>query len=322
MKFWVGVEATKGTAVDLETWIPRTDYSLNATTSYIFNESAKWTIHRQSSSQNTMTMIEWSVQAVLSDIDIWYFLYSALWSVSSEISTEDGTDIAYKHTFDLQETNLPPTLTLGIDDPVEWNVSFARGTVGSLTISVENEDWATYSVDLMAMPWEDATHPSITQSNQNDFSATTATVKFADNLAWLDAAEKTCTESVELNIERDLNAKLCNGQDYPESFVSNGFEINWSFTASFESETFKDYNLNNENKAMELEFVLENKTIWSSDNPTVKVRMPLVAFDEFSKEVDNDDYVRQTVNFTGLYSEVDESSMQVEVINQKDSYTS
>jgi len=98
-----------------------------------------------------------------------------------------------------------------------------------------------------------------------------------------------------LTISKNLEADYCAGSIEPRDYINKQVSIEGSFTAVYENTTFKDFNLNGTHRAIRFEAVDTNTTIGATDNPTLSIDLPLVAFTERDKTQGNDEVVTQTL---------------------------
>jgi hypothetical protein len=62
-------------------------------------------------------------------------------------------------------------------------------------------------------------------------------------------------------------------------------------------------------------------TIGLTSKPEVTIDLPLASFTEFSRSQGNDEVVTQTLTFKGIYSQVDDETVIINVVNTTADYT-
>lgn len=310
-----GIEATKGTAVAVDSRQPKTDFSFDETNEVIQDESS---IGVPVDSRDSFVVRRFGEGEIAGNIEtnaIGYLLKSVFWDVASAVDSS----WAYIHDFTLNADNDTPSLTIGVDDPVEWDKSYSLGSIDSLTIGAEIGQQATFSADFMSKQAESATH-TVSYSTDNKLLAHHSEFKTATNLAGLGAASAVCIESFEITFTKNLSEDYCLDSINPTDFLNQQFTIEGSFTAKYKNEDFKDYQLDGTQRAVRFELKDDQTTIGTSSNPTLTIDLPLASFTEFDRSMGNDEVVTQTINFKGLYSQADGEAVEVALVNTTDEY--
>lgn len=315
IKVWFGKEGTRGTAASSFIWTPKTDLSFNDKAETIQDESSIGSIVDTRDSFVIKKFGEWDFSG---NVELNSFGNILLATLGSVTTTAASTG-AYSHAFDLNNTNNTQTLTIAVEDPVEWDRVFPLSAIESLTITAEEGQMITYTASFKSKGSESQ---SVTISYSDDYKMLSrySVFKVASNLAWLDAASAVCIKSFELTITKNIEDDYCLGSITPRDYVNKQVSIEGSFTAMYEATTNKDLHLNGTKKAIRFELVDTATTIGVSDNPTLSFDLPLAAFTEWDKTQGNDEVVMETITFKGLYSNTDQSAIEVEMINTKSSY--
>lgn len=312
--FWL--EWTRWTAVWIQKWLPKTDLSFKEMNETIQDESSIWVITDSRDSFLVKRWAEWDIGWNIEVNSIWYLLYALL----SSVSVSEDTTWAYTHTFSLKETNQGKTLTIWLEEPGSSDYEFALWSIDSLTISAEEWQQATFSVTFRAKKWETTSH-TVNYDVDNKLLSRHSIFKIASNLSGLDWADKICLKSFEITFSRNLSNDYCLWSMEPNDFLSQQFAIEGSFSVLYTDETYKDYVMNWDQKAVRFDLVDTNTTIWASSNPELKIDLPLVSMTEWDKTQGNDETVSQTVTFKWLYSDTDTSAVDVYLTNTVSEYT-
>lgn len=312
---WFGVEATRGTAVAVTNWLPKTDLSFEEKNEVIQDESSLGIITDSSDSFSVKQRAEWEIGGNIQVNSIGYLFYALLGTVA------DVTDSAwaYKHTFTLNNTNQSPSLTLWVNDPVLNDLQFSLSMIDSMTINAEEGQQAKFTVTLKSKPWASTTH-TVAYDIDHKLLSRHSIFRVANNLAWLDGASNVCLKSFEITFTKNLEDDYCMGSLTPIDFLNKQFSIEWSFTANFDSDTFRAIQLAGEKKAIRFSLVDTANTIGATSNPRLTINLPLASFTEFSRSQGNDEVVTQTLTFKWIYSVADDETVIVELVNTVDSY--
>lgn len=314
---WFGVESTRGTAVNATTFTPKTDFSFYERAETIQDESSIWVIADSLSTEVIRKWAEWELTTNASANSVWALFYSLLGSVTSA----QATTWAYTHNYTLANSNTHPTLTTCISDPTQGAMRYPLTMIQSMTLNAEEGGYATLTVSLKAKPGEETTH-TVSYDIEKAFLSKYSVFKTASNLAGLDWASSVCLKSFELTIEKNLEDDFCLGSHTPVDFLNKQTAITGSFTLQFTDETFKDFQLNGTQRAVRFELINTDVTIWVSNNPTLRIDLPLAGLTEWSLAQGNDEIVMQTLTFKANYSQVDSSMINARVINTTEAYTS
>lgn len=312
---WFWKESTRWTAVAVSKWTPKTSLSFDEKTEKIMDESSLWVITSNSNAYQTKEFAEWTIEMNVWIEAIALPLLSLLWSVSSAAASA----WAYTHSFSLSETNQHQSLTIWIKDPVV-DYQFPLAMIESMTISAEVWSFATVSIDYKSKKWVAWTQ---TVSFWTDYNllAKSWIFKIANDLASLWAAWSKCIQSFEITISKNLEDIYCLWNTEPTDFVNKNVTVEWSFVAVFENEAdYKDITFSDSTKALRLQLIDWNTTIWASDNPTLTIDLAKASFTEWEKTQWNDEVVSQTITFNWMYSIADSSTIDIELTNETASY--
>ena len=305
--FWI--ETTRGTAVAIENWQPKTEMSFKDINETIQDESSLWVITDSRDSFVVKKWSEWDISWNVETNSIWYLFYWLLW----EVATEEDSTWAYEHTFTLSNTNQGKTLTIGTSEPV-GDYEFTMWSIESMTITAEEWAQATFTVKFKAKKGETATH-TVNYEVDNKLLSRFSIFKTAEDVAWLSTASEICLKSFEITITRNLETDFCLWSDEPADFINQQFTIEWSFGLLYEADTFKDYVFDWTKRAVSFELTDTNTTIGDSSNPWLTITLPKASMTEWDKSQGNNETVSQTLTFKGLYSQAEDSSITVELVN-------
>lgn len=312
---WYWKESIRGTAVSVLKWTPKTDMNFADKSEKIMDESSIWQI---ASSKNAFQIKEWAEGTISHNIwieSIALPLLALMWNVTSSAASAG----AYNHSFTLDNTNQHQSLTIGVKDPVV-DLQFSLAMIESITISAAVGQFATVSIDYKSKKSEAATQ-TVTNTVDYELLARNGIFKLADNLAGLDAALSKCIQSFEITITKNVEEVMCLWSIAPSDYVNKQFSVEGSFVAVFENEAdYKDVTFGDTTKALRLQLIDSNTTIWASDNPTLTIDLPKATFNEWEKTQGNDEIVSQTVTFSGHYSIADSSILDIDLINETASY--
>ena len=311
----VGVEAIRGTAVAVQNWTPKTDFSFEEQMELTLDNSSVGTIVDARDSFVSKNFGEGEIGGNIQVNSLGFYLLG----VFGEVNTVVDSVGAYEHTFSLDESNQGQTLTVGLDDPVIGDMSYPLSSIASFNINAEVGEYVTFTANIKSKKGTATTH-TVTYTDDNKLRALDSVFKVAENLAGLDGADAICLRSFSLTFERNLEDDYCLDGTEPKDYINQSFSVSGSFTAVFQALTLRAYALAGTKRAIRFEVKDTTTTIGESSNPTLKIELPIVTFEEFSRTQGNDETVTQTLGFKGLYSSVDESVCDVYLVNTREDY--
>ena len=316
INIWFWKEITRWTAAAVSKWTPKTSMTFDEKTEKVMDESSLWVITTSNAAHQVKEWAEWTIEMNLWVESIALPLLSLMWSVSS---TETTWTWAYEHTFSLVNNNTHQSLTIWIKDPV-IDRQFPLSMIESMTISAEVGSFVTVSMEYKSKKWVSWTQ-TVSYVTDYNLLAKSWIFKIADNLSWLDAAWSKCIQSFEITISKNLEDIYCIWSIEPSDYINKNVTIEWSFVAVYENETdYKNSVFNDDTKALRLQLVDSNTTIWVSDNPTLTLDLAKTSFTEWEKTMWNDEIITQTLTFNWMYSLADSSSININLINETASY--
>jgi len=311
--FWK--ETTRWTVAAVSKWIPKTSMSFTDKTEKIMDESALWVITTNS---NAYQIKEWAEGSI--DMNIWIEsialpLLSLMWAVTNTAASV----WAYTHTFSLSNNNQHPSLTIWVKDPV-IDYQFWLWMIESITIAATINEFATISMDFKAKKWSSSTQ-TVSRTVDYNLFARDWVFKIASNLAWLNTATASNIKSFEITISKNLEEDYNLWSIAPVDFINKNVTIEWSFVALFENETdYKNTTFSDTTKALRLQLIDTNTTIWATDNPTLTIDLAKASFTVWDLVQWNDEVLSQTITFNWMYSIADSTAIDISLVNTTASY--
>jgi hypothetical protein len=311
---WFWIEATRGTAVAVQNWQPKTEISFENKVEVIQDESSIGVIADTIGSEVVRKFGEGDISGNIGANSIGYLLLSLLGSVTSTNQTG-----SYLHEFTLAESNSTQSLTIGVNDPVVGDKAFSLAMIDSMTISANAGEYCTFSVSFKSRPEETTTH-TVSYAVDTSLLAKHSIFKTASNLAGLPLATQHCVQSFEITFSKNLEDVYCISSTNVLDFVNTKFGVEGSFTAFFDTTAFRDYQNAGTDRAIRFQLIDTTTTIGTA-NPSLTIDLPLASLTEFSRSMGNDEVVTQTCTFKGMYSVADGSIVDVSLVNTTSAYT-
>lgn len=369
---WLGVEATRWTAVSPSVWIAKESGVLNPSIESATDESWYGVIDGVYDSFTTKNSSNLTLQGIARDNTIWYFLlwalgkytklYCVTWTPSGwtpkrwDILTWDGavlkkiikiwtTDYYFfdksesgsigngtwtmtatavsidAHFFEVKQDNEHPSFTLYDDDPVAGSYA-PYCMINSFEISCAVADYVKYNAEFMWKQMQPITS-SVTPAyvTENEFTASMAWVRFANDESGLNSASEQCMQNFRLTINKNLADIQCFGETDVADIYNQQLTIDGDFEAVYESTTLRDYVLNSNKKAVRFYAINNNASELATwIYPSIYVDLMKAGFTEWTKTDSNDEIVKQTMWFTGQYSNDDATSIEVLLLNDNSTW--
>ena len=309
-----GKETTRGTAVTASKWVPKTNVTFDQKVTKIADDSSIGVIHDSIDAQPTKQWAEGDVEMNLYVNAIGLLLLNVFWSVTS---TTDTTG-AYKHTFNVLESNQSPSLTVCVADENQ-DYQYPNAMVDSLEIQGSVDKFVTIKTAIKAKPGTASTDtPSYTADNV--LMGRHISIKTATNLAGLSAGTAINCSAFTISVNKNLAEDPILGSIIPNDFCNTEFAVEGSLELLYNDVTMRDLVNNDTIKALRIEAKDTATTIGLTSNPRLMIDLTRVKFTEFSKSMGNKDLVKQTIKFKGLYSMADSKAMLAELVNTTATY--
>lgn len=317
----VSVEATRGTLVAPESWINKTNYSVEPKVQKGRFEGNYGNIYPGDDAIVTQKWAEGDIEAEVQDQMIGYFLYALFGSLSS--ASFNG---AYKHTLTIDDNNAQhKSLSLYMDDPIgsdnSKTIAYAMAMINSMELSVEQGELVKSVFSFMAKGHTDYTKQTPSFSAENKFSHKDLTFKIAANIAGLDAASKINLQSLKLSVNKNLIKENALGTVQPVDILNRMITIQGTIMLTYEDRVYRDYMLDGSKKAVRITLNRSDVTIGST-TPQIQIDLPVVDFEGWEPSNPNDDVSTQEITFTALYDVTNDILIGANsfVVNEKASY--
>ena len=315
--YGIGKETTRGTVAAPTIWIPQTEASFQDKRETQADESAIGVLMNSTDIEKVKQYSEGEIWGILATNSIGYFLLSILGSVSSAPTSGGGW--AFEHDFSMDETNTKQSFTVTKSTPL-WTKQYALGMISALNISANVWEAVNMNASIMAKAGV-AGSATKAYALDNKLYAKHLTVRIADNIAGLDSASGNCFESIELDLTQELEDEFCfnSGVDIGD-IINKSFGITGSISRKKSDTNFETYADDVVYKAMRIEIIDANKTIWTSDNPSVIIDLAKVSFEYPEDDAGINDIVTETIAYTAHYDIANAKDIDIKVINTLSTY--
>lgn len=279
----VGIESTPGTSVAPQTWLRWLDQDFQNRANVVENESAIGVVDRVEDSAVSHTWAEGSIGGKITVDSIGFFLLGFFGTVSTGAAVSG----VYPHTFTMDQSSLPKTLTIARSSPLA-SQRFAYAVVDSLEFTAETDQYVQFSAAVKARSGVSSTE-TVALTTQEEFLAKHVTLKVAANTAGLAAATKIDASRVQVTLERSSEVFNPLGSDNLPVFDRGAYEARGEFVVRMTDTQYETDFLAGTRKAMSIDITSNAKGITFTGS---KVR-----YRELEVSRDRDNVVTATVQF-------------------------
>lgn len=165
-----------------------------------------------------------------------------------------------------------------------------------LEISIELNDLVRYSAQFMSKVGVTSADSIPTYAEDYKFTKRKAQVKIANDVSGLGAASVLKLKQFNMTISKNLIKDGGFNTVEPEAFYNGETAIEGTLMLNWEDQTYRNYMLNGDRKALRLSLTSE-KLIGASAYGSIEIDLPKVDFFGWEPSAENPDLVTQEINF-------------------------
>lgn len=296
----IAKEASRGTPVVPTQWLPWSTVAFADRVEHVVETSALGRIEDSDYSYVTSKYSEGTIEA---DVRVAY-LGLILTNLFGAAPTPSGGG-PYTHTYALTQTNQHQSLSLLVQDKTNPDIvkMFANAMISKWTLKVDAGKIVTNSIDFMALAGKDwTTQTSSFTALGLKFLHQHLSFKVATNLAALTASTAINVRKLELTIEKGVVRSDVAGTVNPEDFNNQEFKVSGSVELTYEDATWLNYMLGQTDRAVEI-------ILNAGSTGILTLRMPLVHFKGWEKDMPLNEIARQKVEFVAHYDAANANAM-------------
>lgn len=309
----IGKESSRGTAVVPTHWIPWATLGFADRIEHVEEQSALGRIEATDYSYVTTKFSEGTIEA---DVRVAYLGLILTNLLGAAPSTAGGNP--YTHTYTLAQNNQHTSLSLLVQDKTNTDIvkMFANCMINAWTLNVEAGQIVKNSIDFIGKRGRDWTSQSAAFTAMGSkFLHQHLSFKVAANLAALSGASAINVRNLELRVEKNVLRSDVAGTVDPEDFNNQSFKVSGSVELYYEDSTWLDYMTAQTDRAMEI-------ILNAGSSAQLTLRMPLVHFMNWEKDMPLDEIAKQKIEFTAHYDAANGNAVisTCELINAVSSY--
>lgn len=284
----VNIESTRKTAETPSSgdWIELLEGVVNEVYDKKENTQRHGVLSHSDSDRLIMKDYNMSLKAIIDRIHFPKWIYMILGAQST--SADDPESGVNTHEFTRDDTNLLPLATITTDDPTDDELSFAGFGASKVEMSFVKDDFLQYSVEGNGLTKSDPGSLTTGYVTANsEFLPWMATVKVADNVAGLGAAEAQELSEFTLTLERPNTPYhgVGGGNQEGSEIIAQRLKVSGSMTKLFEDLTYKNLaQADDTYKVIQIQLTDTSKTIGAATNPDITITMYRVSARNWVKE--------------------------------------
>jgi hypothetical protein len=301
----VGVEATRGTQVDPQAFIPaRTPTGIMPVVEKVLMKETRKSRANSYDSEIIQVRAEGDLEFNIRSKTIGYILKSL---IGSPVSVSGSG--AYNHTFQPDIDNIQqPSLSLYLAQEGQQHYAYPNAVVKSLEIStpvndvvnakasfVATKENAVAEINEATVVWDD---------NDKIFRPYNVSIKVANNVAGLAGASNLPVKEFKLNINNNARPDVNLGNINPADVYGLLFEITGNMKLDHTDEVWHDYYTNGNKFALRITLSRPDVTIGSTV-PSLVFTLPKCSVENWSPDRPIDDVAKDGIDFTAHYDETD-----------------
>lgn len=312
----IGIEATRGTSVAPAYWVPVTSLGFDDNTEYVDNDSGLGTIAEKNDSRLIRTWGEGDYEGKIFLNSVGAEL-TALFG-ASPTSAERGTSDVFDHTFALANNNTHKSLTVAIKDSL-LDLRYPMAMINTWTLEVAVDQFVRRTVNLISKKSASASN-TVAHTDEIEFVPSQIVFKQAADLAGLDAASAIKITNFSMEINKNAEPAWILGSADPDDVNNKSFAVTGSFEAFFEDTTQRALVLAGTKKALRIDMIDTATDLGTSHNPQLRFDLAKVKLAPFSRDFDNNELLKQTIEFEGLFSIADSAIIAARLTNLVTAY--
>lgn len=240
-----------------------------------------------------------------------YWLKSLLGGCTSAV--EAGETVVYRHSFTVNASALQPTLSLSLTRGEFDHKAISGAVVSQITENYALDDVVNATIGLMGRT--EVTNADFTPAFSNDDPLAPhqfVTIKIADEVADLAAAQSICVTSITNEMNRNTREKGCLSSENAQDFIARLLNLTGSFMWDKTADTYKTIAEDNTEKAMQISIVNTGVDIGVDSHPSLIYTFPRVTL-SVNEDRPADDAVTETVSWVA-------HGITASLVNEKPNY--
>lgn len=309
-------ETTRGVGLLPTYWLPWTEFNFDDKSTKIVSEEALGVIDESAEQFVTERWAEGSINGEVRDKSFGLLLYAIFGAASS-----GANGAAFNHTFTVAQTNQHTSISIFVQDP-NSDYMFELAMLDNLELTIETGKLATFAANFVSRPSQTTSFVAgvngvptkATLGSENKFIAGNASVRIGDSRNNLDISPEISVQNIRITFTKNLLRKHVLGSVVPDDVINQTMSVEGTFQLPYDSKIYKDYDMGNSYKAMEIK--LENRAtdLGGGINPTILITLPRVGFMNWTPERPKGELYEQTIGFRAFRDVTNNEDMVYNVV--------
>ena len=304
----VGKESVRGTAVAATYWQPKMELTDDDKVTQVINESSLGNIADAEGANITQQFSEGEIKGRIDDTIFGLWLLASYGGQVAPVVV-GGETIVYDHEFNILQNAQHPSLTIAVEEPNATGASglrYALTAIDKLEVNVELEKYAEFSIAFRGNKNETGTNTPSYATTENIFLPQNGEVKFATDIAGLNAAAAIPVKKVTFSITKNIEDDQVLGDLEAVDRLNKQFTAEGTVELLYDDRSYIDTILLGDlQKAMRIKLTNTAVTLGVSSNPTLTFEFPKIKLSEIARNQANNDLVLQTLSFKAYLSLAD-----------------
>lgn len=314
----LGRESSRGTSVAPTYWINYLEQDIVQQAEKASNSSALGVLDKNNAAEIMKEFAGGKISGKVCDRSFGLFLTAAFGASPS--SAQQGSTGVYDHTFSQSQSNQPVALTVAVKD-TNRDERYAFGSLKSLDLEIAVGDWVKYSADFISKKPTASAGNTVAYIAENEFKAKFVTVKIANDVASLGAAQAIQVKQGKISVDLGVEEYMAVGTNEPVDFFRKEVEFKGDLTLLYADNTYRDLALADGYKALQITLENTDVTIGSgAAHPKLVLTFPRVSLSDWGIDQGLSSMVEQTIGLMPLYSQTDGYTWTGVLTNTASSY--
>lgn len=315
----IAKEATRGTGVAAQFWIPKTDVTVDDIIMSAQDDSSIAVIEDAINQEVTTKAMQGSLAGRVYDKSFGLLLLAVLGSQAT--TTTSGESAVYDHAFTVGESAQHPSLTISVADANTPSsgagIWHTLCMIDQLTIDFEVNKFFTYKADFKG---NSNVAQSVTASftSENGFDPQDGTVTTAANISGLASPVTVKVKKGSIIIKKNIEEDYVIGSQTAADRLNKQFTVEGTLELFYNDRVFIDTDmLADLAQAIRISFTNTRVTLGSTSNPVIQITLAKAKIQSVAKKAANNNIVSETIKFKAFYSLADIEMIDVLLRNTK-----
>lgn len=307
----IGVEATKGTAVTPDYWVPIIGGSVIPLVEYAEDDSNFGRLEGPAGADDVSedAIIKFNAN-IRTD---WFGSVCA--QLFGDASSANVETTAYDHTFTFGNTVANNTLSIAQKDPNADEVA-VYSMLNSMNLSCNAKGLVQGEFEFMGKQLASDSNTA-SYSRDHRFNGPEVSIKFGAAITNLSGASAVGFHSFNINFNTNLLGHHVFGSKTADKFLQQSLTIEGELELLHTDNTYRDYFTDGTLTAMQIQMVGAG-TVGAVSNPTITIQLAEVSFQSWEVSEGNRDIAIETIGFKAHYDPTESTPQMGNIVIRND----